>query len=86
MHTDITEKEITLIDINDYMKLHVLEENELLTAALREEYDILLGRTIKALGQARDAHMKVENMYIPNMNFTGISALARELYEELAGI
>ena len=30
--------------------------------------------------------MKVENMYIPNMNFTGISALARELYEELAGI
>ena len=86
MHTDITEKEITLIDINDYMKLHVLEENELLTAALREEYDILLGRTIKALGQARDAHMKVENMYIPNMNFTGLSALAREFYEELAGI
>ena len=86
MHTDITEKEITLIDINDYMKQHVLEENQLLTSALREEYDILLGRTIKALGQARDAHMKVENMYIPNMNFTGISALARELYEELAGI
>ena len=80
------EKEITLIDINDYMKQHVLEENQLLTSALREEYDILLGRTIKALGQARDAHMKVENMYIPNMNFTGISALARELYEELAGI
>ena len=88
---DDTEKEyyergIILIDINDYMKQHVLEENRLLTSALREEYDILLGRTIKALGNARDAHMRVENFYIPNMNFTEVSALANEVYEELLRI
>lgn len=77
-------KEITLIDINDYMCTHAIEENGPLIDALKEEYEILLGRTIKALGNARDAHMKVESLYIPNMNFTRISALAEEVYEELA--
>ena len=68
------------------MKQHVLEENALLTAALREEYDILMGRTIRSLEHARDAHMKVESLYIPNMNFTEISSLTNEIYEELSGI
>lgn len=80
------EKEITLIDINDYMKQRILEENEVLMTALKEEFEILLGRTIKALGCAKDAHMKVEEMYIPNMNFTRISALAEQVYQELAAI
>ena len=80
------EKELTLIDISDYMKQHVLEENTLLMAELKEEYEILLGRAIKALECARKAHMKVESMYIPNMNFTRISALSAEVFEELSKI
>ena len=80
------EKELTLIDISDYMKQHVLEENTLLMAELKEEYEILLGRAIKALECARKAHMKVESMYIPNMNFTRISALSDEVFEELSKI
>lgn len=82
----IAEKEITLIDINDYMKQHILEENYLLMSALKEEFEILLGRTVKALESAKDAHLKVESMYIPNMNFTRISALTEELYNELVEI
>ena len=80
------EKELTLIVISDYMKQHVLEENTLLMAELKEEYEILLGRAIKALECARKAHMKVESMYIPNMNFTRISALSDEVFEELSKI
>ena len=80
------EKELTLIDISDYMKQHILEENTLLMAELKEEYEILLGRAIKALECARKAHMKVESMYIPNMNFTRISALSDEVFEELSKI
>ena len=80
------EKELTLIDISDYMKQHVLEENTLPMAELKEEYEILLGRAIKALECARKAHMKVESMYIPNMNFTRISALSDEVFEELSKI
>ena len=82
----IAEKEITLIDINDYMKQHILEENYLLMSALKEHSEILLGRTVKALESAKDAHLKVESMYIPNMNFTRISALTEELYNELVEI
>ena len=45
-----------------------------------------MGRTIRSLEHARDAHMKVESLYIPNMNFTEISSLTNEIYEELSGI
>ena len=55
-------------------------------SALKEEFEILLGRTVKALESAKDAHLKVESMYIPNMNFTRISALTEELYNELVEI
>ena len=80
------EKELTLIDVSDYMRQHIIEENALLMAELKEEYEILLGRTIKALEWARNAHQRVENMYIPNMNFTRISAFSEELFEELSKI
>jgi len=82
---DDSHQEITLIDMSDYMDSVSLEEEAELLESLREEADILLGKAIRALGHAKDTHMKVEALYIPNMNFTQVSALAEELFEELKG-
>lgn len=78
-----SEQEIILIDMNDYMNGLKLEKNKELIESLNEEYDILLNKTIKNLALAKDTHLMVEKMYVPNMNFTQISNLADELFEEL---
>lgn len=77
------EQEIILIDMNDYMETLNIDKNFELIYSLNEEYDILLNKTIKHLALARDTHLMVEGMYIPNMNFTQLANLARELAEEL---
>ncbi len=82
---DDSHQEITLIDMSDYMDSVKLEESVELTESLKDEFDILLGKAIKALGLAKETHMKVEAMYVPNMNFTQVSALADEIFEELKG-
>ncbi len=76
-------QDITLVDISDYMNKVNLEANAELIDALKEEYDILLSKSIKSLSNAKDAHILVETMYVPNMNFTQINALADEIFEEL---
>ena len=82
---DDSHQEITLIDISDYMDVMILESNKELIDSLEEEFDILLGKAIKALANAKEAHLHVESMYIPNMNFTQVSALANQIFEELKG-
>ena len=76
-------QEISFIDINDYMDAMVLQNNEELIENLNDEYDILLNKTVRYLAKAKQAHMTVENMYIPNMNFTQSGALAEELIKEV---
>lgn len=76
-------QEICLIDMNDYMDGMKIQSNDALIESLNEEYDILLNKTIRYLAKARETHLKTEKMYIPNMNFTQISALRDELIEQL---
>lgn len=76
-------QEIVLIDINDFMNPAVMNREEDLLKELHTEYDILLGKTVQCLSKAKAHHMQVEEMYIPNMNFTRISKLAEEVIEEL---
>lgn len=80
------EQEIILMDMKDYMNSMNLEKNSELIKSLNEEYDILLNKTIKHLALAKETHMLVEDMYIPNMNFTQISNLAEALTEEIKKI
>lgn len=80
------EQEIILIDMNDYMSTINMDKNKELIEALNQEYDILLNKSIKYLAMARDTHLEVEDMYIPNMNFTEISNLCEELQKELEAI
>ena len=80
---DGSQQEITLIDVSDYMDVVKLKENEQLIDSLKEEFDILLGKAVNSLAKAKETHLKVENMYIPNMNFTQVSALAEEIFDEL---
>ena len=68
--------------MNDYMDVVTLQNNEELIEALNDEYDILLNKTVKYLAKAKETHLLVEEMYIPNMNFTQIGALLEELIEE----
>ena len=58
----------------------------LLDVYKRQEYDILLNKSVKHLSLARDTHLMVEKMYIPNMNFTQLSDMRDKLQAELAAI
>ncbi len=81
-----SEKDIILLDMNDHMNIISVEKNNELIFTLNEEYDILLNKGIKHLALARDTHMKVESMYIPNMNFTRLSSLCETVIQELEKI
>ena len=83
VNVDGKEQQIAFIDMNDYMDSMVLQNNEELIETLNDEYDILLNNTVKYLSKAKEAHLMVESMYIPNMNFTQIGALIEELETEL---
>lgn len=75
--------DILFIDIHDFMDGMILEKNRELLEALHTEFDILLNKTIKSLEKAKNTHLMVEEMYIPNMNFTQISNLSEQVIEEL---
>lgn len=83
--SDLWEKdrEIILIDMNDYMNNITLAQNAELLHSLKEEYDILLNRTFNNLAKAKNTHLLVEKMYVPNMNFTEISKLIENLTNEV---
>jgi len=78
--------EIILLDACDYMDRCRLEENEVLLTALRMEYDILINQAVKCLEKAHKIHQRVEELYIPNMNFDKIQQLGDQLIEELKGL
>ena len=79
-------QEIILIDMEDYMNILNIGKNSELIQSLNEEYDILLNKSVKHLSLARDTHLMVEKMYIPNMNFTQLSDMRDKLQAELAAI
>ena len=83
---DESGQEIILIDMEDYMNILNIGKNSELIQSLNEEYDILLNKSVKHLSLARDAHLMVEKMYIPNMNFTQLSDMRDKLQSELAAI
>ena len=78
--------EILFLDIHDFMDTMILEKNSDLLESLHVEFEILLNKTVKSLGKAKNTHLKVEEMYIPNMNFTQISKLTEEIIRELKAI
>lgn len=79
-------QEIILIDMEDYMNILRIEKNGDLIRSLNEEFDILINKSIKHLSLARDTHLMVEKMYIPNMNFTQLSDMRDKLQAELAAV
>ena len=83
---DESGQEIILIDMEDYMNILNIGKNSELIQSLNEEYDILLNKSVKHLSLARDTHLMVEKMYIPNMNFTQLSDMRDKLQAELAAI
>ena len=76
-------QEITLLDISDYMDCVEIAKNGELLECLQDELDALLDRTVECLKKAKELHLKVESMYVPNMNFTGINKLLDETIREL---
>lgn len=78
-----TDQDIILIDMNDYMSSCDIEKNSDLLSTLKEEFDILLNKTFINLGKAKDTHMRVEGMYIPNMNFTQVANLVQNTIAEI---
>lgn len=80
------DREIILLDMSDYMNSLVLGKNYQLIKSLGEEYDILLNRTFSNLKNAKDTHMLVENMYVPNMNFTEVAGLIETITKEVEAL
>jgi len=78
--------ELVLLDLSDYMNSVILEGRETLLDTLKTEYEILINQAVKCLQKAKEAHLHVEELYIPNMNFTEISRLQKETLEELKGL
>ena len=77
------DKEIRLIDMNDYMNNLKIENNKELIISLKEEFDILLNKAFSNLEKAKKKHLLVESMYIPNMNFTEVGKVLENLIKEL---
>ena len=77
------DQEIILVDMNDYMNSIDIEKNIELISSLREEFDILLNKTFNNLNKAKKTHMLVEDMYIPNMNFTEVGKLVENTIAEI---
>lgn len=80
------DREIILIDMNDYMNSCKIEKNSDLLTSLKEEFDILLNRGFSNLSKAKENHLKVENMYIPNMNFTEVSNEVAKVIDSIENI
>ena len=77
------DRQIILIDMNDYMDNYIVAKNEELIKSLYEGYDALLNKTFINLSRAKNIHLKVENMYIPNMNFTEVEKVLKNIIDEL---
>ena len=69
--------------MNDYMNQLLIGRDDSLILMLKEEFDILMNKGYKYLNKAKEVHMKVESMYIPNMNFTEISDLLKKVQAEI---
>lgn len=76
-------QEITLLDISDYMDCVEIAQNGELLECLQDELNALLNRAVECLKKAKELHLQVESMYVPNMNFTGINRLLEETILEL---
>lgn len=75
--------EIYLIDIGDYMDAVEIDKNSELIESIGDEFDILLDKAAWALKKAKETHLMVEDMYIPNMNFTRVGKMAENIIQEL---
>lgn len=71
-------REITMIDICDYQSAYFVEKNAGTLGKLSRLYGSLLQEAMDALARAKENHDIVEKMYIRNMDFTKIDALAEE--------
>lgn len=75
--------EIVLLDTSDYMDFRTLEENEMLLTTLKTEFDILIQHAVTCIQKAKKIHQRLEEFYVPNMNFDEITKLGNRLISEL---
>lgn len=72
------DRDITMIDINDYISTCYSERNAGITGKLSDIYSMLIGESISAFSRAKENHDLVEKMYIKNMNFEKIDSLVEK--------
>ncbi len=77
------EKEIILVDISDYQSLRFKERNKSILNKMSEHYKMMIEQGIYGLSRAKENHDVVEKMYIRNMDFEKIDALAEDTVKEL---
>ncbi|MBR5129283.1 MAG: ATPase [Firmicutes bacterium] len=80
------DRDIILLDMNDYMDGLIIDKNSQLVSSLKEEYDILLNRAFMNLKKAKETHLLVENMYVPNMNFREVTELIETITKEVEAL
>lgn len=76
-------REITMIDINDYLSVYYVEKNAALISKLSKLYGMMLDESISALSKAKEHHDLVEKMYVRNMNFEKIDTLVEKTVDNI---
>ena len=76
-------REITMIDINDYLSAYYAEKNAGILEKLSKLYSMMLNESISALSRAKENHDLVEKMYVRNMNFEKIDTLVEKTVDNI---
>ena len=78
-----TEKDIILLDINDYQSVYFAEKNASTVDRLSRYYRLLIDEGIRALSKAKENHDLVEQLYLKNMDFDKVDQLVDKTVEEI---
>lgn len=77
------QKEIVMIDINDYRSTYFQDKNSALIHKSSEIYANMLDEAVSALSKAKEYHDMAEKMYARNMNFEKIDTLIEKTVEDI---
>jgi hypothetical protein len=73
----------TLIDINALESQELSQTQAHIASDSLERMDDLINRAVECLGEAKKEHDHLESYYIPNMDFSKIELLRREIEESI---
>jgi hypothetical protein len=82
---DLCEAPFMEYDLNSTIDMNVLESYDLVLDYDRCEFDELLSRAVKTIGEAKALHDLMEKYYIPNMDFESVQICWESTMDRILG-